>query len=278
VQLAWPAAGDALSGIAGYSVRRTPGGTPPIAADGGIAVCSPTTTDCADAATATGTWSYGVFARDGAGNVALIGTVGNVVVVDRTAPLAPTKLTLTKPKSKKPSTNVTYTLRWLKPTAADLDRVVVVLNLKRPPLSPTDGKAIYKGLGTSVKVKLRAGQTGHLALYAYDHSGNVAKPARKSVNLARLLPLRPLNGSTVRSDAPLLTWKSSKGTKYYNVQVFLKGKRVLAGWPSKASYRLPKGKLLPGTYVWYVWPAVAGKGGTATYGKLIGRATFKYKK
>ena len=32
-----------------------------------------------DAVAAAGTWSYGVFARDGAGNVALIGTVANVV-------------------------------------------------------------------------------------------------------------------------------------------------------------------------------------------------------
>ena len=58
----------------------------------------------------------------------------------------------------------------------------------------------------------------------------------------------------------MLTWKATKGTAYYNVQLFVKGKRVLAGWPSKASYRIPAGKLKPGTYVWYVWPAVKGKG------------------
>ena len=139
-----------------------------------------------------------------------------------------------------------------------------MLNLKRAPTAPADGKAVYKGLGTSTKIKLRAGQTGYLALYAYDHSGNVSpKPARTVLKLASLIPLRPLNGSVVRSSSPMLTWKAKKGTTYYNVLVFLKGKRVLAGWPSKAAYRIPGGKLKPGTYVWYVWPAVKGKGTTA---------------
>ena len=55
---------------------------------------------CSDASAATGTWSYGVFARDAAGNVALIGTVSNVVVVDKTPPLAPTKLTVTRAEGK----------------------------------------------------------------------------------------------------------------------------------------------------------------------------------
>ncbi len=279
VQLAWPAASDALSGIAGYVVRRAAGGVPPAAADGGIGVCAPTATSCADSATASGTWSYGVFARDGAGNIALIGTVANVVIVDKTAPLSPTKLSLVKPKAKKTGANITFTLRWVKPTAPDLERVVVVLNLKRAPTAPADGKTIYKGLGTSAKVHLHAGQTGYLALYAYDHSGNVSlKPARTVVRLASLIPLRPLNGSVVRKASPTLTWKAKKGTAYYNVQVFVKGKRVLTGWPSKASYSIPAGKLVPGTYVWFVWPAVQGKGSSPTFGKLIGRATFTYKK
>jgi hypothetical protein len=279
VQLTWPAAGDALSGVAGYVVRRASGGAPPAAADGGSAVCAPTATSCADAATASGTWSYGVFARDAAGNVALIGTVAGVVINDKTAPLAPTKLSLILTKAKKPSTHITYTLRWVKPTAPDLDRVVVVLNLKRPPSQPADGKGIYKGLGTSTKVKLRAGQTAYLALFAYDHSGNVSlKPARTVVRLASLIPLRPLTGSVVRSSSPLLSWKAKKGTAYYNVQLFVNGKRVLVGWPSGASFRIRSGTLQPGTYVWYVWPAIKHKGGSPTFGKLIGRATFTYKK
>jgi hypothetical protein len=282
VNLSWPAAADSLSGVAGYVVRRTSGGTPPAAADGGSAVCTPASPGCADAA-ATGTWSYGVFARDAAGNVALVGTVANVLVNDKTAPLAPTKLTVTRAKSKAKakakSPGVTFTLRWIKPTAADLDRIVVVLNLKHAPVGPADGKAIYHGLGSSAKLRLLPGQNGYVAVYAFDHSGNFSpKPIRKLVSLAGLIPLRPRSGSVVRSPTPQLTWKATKGSTYYNVQVFRNGKRMLVGWPSTASYRIPGGKLGPGTYVWFVWPAVQHKGSSPTFGKLIGRATFTYKK
>jgi hypothetical protein len=279
VQLAWPLAGDALSGVAGYVVRRANGGTPPAGAEGGTAVCTPTDAGCTDASTTSGTWSYGVFARDAAGNVALIGTVAGVLIDDKTAPLAPAKLRVSRAKSRQKTAEITFTVRWAKPTAPDLDRVVVVLNLKHAPKEPADGRAIYHGLGTSTKVKLRPGQTGYLALFAYDHSGNVSlKPARNVVRLAALIPLRPLTGSVVRSSAPLLTWKAKKGTAYYNVQLFINGTRVLVGWPSKAAYRIPAGKLMPGTYVWYVWPAVKRKKGSPSFGKLIGRATFTYKK
>ena len=58
------------------------------------------------------------------------------------------------------------------------------------------------------------------------------------------------------------------------MQLFRKGRRVLVDWPSRPSYRIPAGKLVPGTYVWYVWPAVRHKGAAPTFGKLIGRATF----
>lgn len=55
VNLAWPAARDSLSGVAGYIVRRTSGGTPPAAADGGSAVCAPTAPGCSDSGAGTGT-------------------------------------------------------------------------------------------------------------------------------------------------------------------------------------------------------------------------------
>lgn len=279
VNLTWPAAGDSLSGVAGYIVRRASGGTPPAATDAGSAVCAPAQPGCTDASAATGTWSYGIFARDAAGNVALVGTVSNVAVNDKTAPLAPTKLTITHPKSKTKKSSVTLTLHWVKPTAPDLDRVVVVLNLRRAPVGPADGKTLYHGLGTSAKVKLLAGQTGYIALYAFDHSGNYSlKPLRKIITLAGLIPLRPLTGSVVRSASPQLTWKAKKGTTYYNVQLFRNGKKVLVAWPTKAAYRIPAGTLEPGVYVWYVWPAVQHTGSSPTFGHLIGRATFSYKK
>ena len=106
-------------------------------------------------------------------------------------------------------------------------------------------------------------------------SGNVSKPAQKVVSLAPLIPLRPFTGSTVTT-APQLTWTAQKATAYYNVQLFHNGTRVLTGWPTKAAFSIPPGKLKPGTYVWFVWPAVKHGAAAPTFGTLIGRATFVY--
>ena len=48
-------------------------------------------------------------------------------------------------------------------------------------------------------------------------------------------------------------------------------------WPSHPFYRLPAGKLRPGTYVWWVWPAMRHKGAAPTFGELIGRSMFVVK-
>jgi len=195
---------------------------------------------------------------------------------DTTAPKAPTKLSLVLPRAKTSTGTVSVTLRWVKPTAPDLQRVVVVLNLKHAPRSPADGSKIYRGLGSSTVLKLAAGGTGYVAVYAYDHSGNVSKPAQKVVSLAPLIPLRPFTGSTVTT-APRLTWTAQNATAYYNVQLFRNGTRVLTGWPTQAAFSIPPGKLKPGTYVWFVWPAVKHGAAAPTFGTLIGRATFVYK-
>jgi hypothetical protein len=168
-------------------------------------------------------------------------------------------------------------LHWVNPRAADLARVVVVLNLKRGPRGASDGKVVFSGLRTSAKFKLRPGKTGHLALFSYDTSGNISRPARRTVSLASLVPLRPLTGSLVKTP-PRLSWKSKSGTAYYNVQLFRNGKRVLVGWPSGASFSLAGKTLVPGIYTWFVWPAEKHRGTAPTFGDLIGRATFIVKR
>ena len=123
--------------------------------------------------------------------------------------------------------------------------------------------------------KLRAGKSGYVALYAYDRTGNVSAPARRTVSLAALIPLRPLTGSSVTT-APRMTWKAQEGIAYYNVQVYRNGRRILVGWQSKASFQLPAYLLTRGIYTWYVWPAFKHANAATTFGTLIGRATFTY--
>ena len=197
-------------------------------------------------------------------------------IVDPAAPKAPTKVGVILPRAKTSTGTLTVGLRWVNPTASDLARIAVVVNLKRPPQSPADGATIYKGLGTSAVLHLKAGGTGYVALFAYDRNGNVSSPARKVVSLAPLIPLRPTTGSSVTS-APRLTWKPQAGALYYNVQLYRNGSRVFTAWPNEAALSIPRARLLPGTYVWFVWPAVKRGSTTPAFGKLIGRATFVYR-
>jgi hypothetical protein len=200
----------------------------------------------------------------------------NAPVADKDAPKSPTKLAFVKPRSKKYARGlIPVTLRWVNPAASDLARVIVILNRKHAPRSAADGSLVYSGLRTSAAVKLLPGASGYVALYAYDRSGNVSRPARGTVSLASLIPLRPITGSRVAA-APRLTWPGAVGTAYYNVQVFLNGKRIVVGWPSGPSYRLPARLLEPGIYTWFVWPAIKHAGAAPTFGSLIGRATFVY--
>jgi hypothetical protein len=196
---------------------------------------------------------------------------------DKKAPGKPTKLTAVRARAKAGAKTARVTLRWVKPTARDLDHVVVVLNLKRAPRNPADGSLMYSGLGDSAVVRLRRGQPGYVALFAYDQSDNVSKPARKRITAGPLAPLLPLKGAVVNA-TPHLTWTPKKDSAYYNVQVFSNGRRVLIAWPSHASYNVPEGKLAPGTYVWFVWPAVKSGGASPKFADLIGRSTFVVKK
>jgi hypothetical protein len=195
---------------------------------------------------------------------------------DKIAPKSPTKLAVVKPRSKKHAKGpIPVTLRWVNPAVPDLARVIVILNRKHAPRSAADGSLVYSGLRASTAVRLLPGASGFVALYAYDRSGNVSAPARGTVSLASLIPLRPITGSRVTT-APRLTWPAAAGTAYYNVQVFLNGKRIVVGWPSEASYRLPARLLERGIYTWFVWPAIKHAGAAPTFGPLIGRATFVY--
>lgn len=201
-----------------------------------------------------------------------------VGAVDKDAPGAPSRLAVVLPRAKQGAAKlVPLTLRWVNPKAADLARVVVILNLKHAPRSAKDGNVVYNGLRTSAVFKLHPGKSGYVALFAYDRAGNVSAPARRTVSLAALIPLRPLTGTLV-STPPRMTWQAEAGVAYYNIQVFRNGRRVLVGWPSAASYQLPEYLLQPGVYTWFVWPAFKHAGAAPTFGDLIGRATFVFQK
>jgi large repetitive protein len=99
---------------------------------------------------------------------------------------------------------------------------------------------------------------------------------------ARRGPLyQPPAGSRV-TKPPLLVWRAVKRARYYNVQLYRQGAKILSIWPARARLKLRKrwrynGKsfqLRSGSYTWLVWPAY-GTREKPRYGALLGQSTFK---
>jgi hypothetical protein len=80
---------------------------------------------------------------------------------------------------------------------------------------------------------------------------------------------------------PLLRWTPVRGARYYNVQLFRAGKKVMSRWPAKPALQLaPRWRfaghvrrLVPGRYRWYVWPGL-GRPSARRFGSLIGSRSF----
>jgi hypothetical protein len=71
-----------------------------------------------------------------------------------------------------------------------------------------------------------------------------------------------------------LRWKPVRGATLYNVILWKEGVRVLDLWPRRASVRLPKERLGPGTYQWFVYPML-GDGAGRRYGRVTARGTVR---
>jgi hypothetical protein len=94
--------------------------------------------------------------------------------------------------------------------------------------------------------------------------------------------IAPPAGALVRAGHPLLLrWTPVPGARYYNLQLFRRGK-ILSVWPSRPlyqlkrrwSYRGERQRLAPGHYHWIVWPGFGPRSET-NYGKRIGRSAFE---
>ena len=101
--------------------------------------------------------------------------------LDKVPPRPPTRIVVVAPRAKRGTRIVPLKLHWKKPKARDLDRVVIVLNLKHAPRGPADGRVINRGLRTTATFKFGSHANAHIALYAYDHSGNVSRASRQIV-------------------------------------------------------------------------------------------------
>ena len=70
--------------------------------------------------------------------------------------------------------------------------------------------------------------------------------------------------------------------RFYNVQVYRGGRKILSLWPFKPRLKLQwrwkrEGRvfrLRPAVYTWVVWPAF-GTRAKPRYGSMLGRSTFR---
>ena len=98
--------------------------------------------------------------------------------------------------------------------------------------------------------------------------------------------LAPSSGAVLRARRPpLLRWTPVQGARYYNVQLFRKGRKILSAWPTRPRYQLKRRwtyrgelrRLVPGRYRWLVWPGF-GPRSKADYGRRMGPGTFEVRR
>ncbi|HKB19631.1 MAG TPA: Calx-beta domain-containing protein, partial [Gaiellaceae bacterium] len=81
---------------------------------------------------------------------------------------------------------------------------------------------------------------------------------------------------------PMLKWHRVRRARFYNLQLYRKGRKILSLWPSRANLKLHRRwtfagralRMTPGAYTWIVWPAY-GSRTKPRYGSMLGQSTFR---
>jgi hypothetical protein len=207
--------------------------------------------------------------RDAAGNAA---DIGHAFAYDATAPkLASVRATLGKGMAR---------IGWDR--AADVVQVELV---RSPGINGAKATTVYQGKGTAfVDPTVKAGVRYRYELSVADVAGNVSIKAVTAVVEQKAVLYGPAAGAVVRAP-PLLQWQPVAGARFYNVQLYRNGAKILSTWPQAAKLKLSRSwryggkrqRLSPGTYKWYVWGA-KGTRERPTYGRALGSSTFVVKR
>src|SRR5215207_4785270 len=159
-----------------------------------------------------------------------------------------------------------------------LDGSAVSVEVAR--VAPGADEVVYTGAEREfVDRGLRNGVRHRYRVTAIDRAGNRA--ASDDAAVPTDSPLLTPAGNAHLTAPPLLDWKPRRGASYYNVQLFRGRRKILSRWPSRTELRLrhtwrfagKRRRLVPGRYVWYVWPGF-GKRAERDYGRLLGRRSF----
>ncbi len=146
--------------------------------------------------------------------------------------------------------------------------------------APGPATPIYNGTGARFRDdSLRNGVAYRYTVSAFDQAGNATHTAVPAQPVAPV-PILPAGVPSV-GEPPTLRWKAVKKARYYNVQLFRGGIKILSAWPrynkfalrDSWRYRGRAWRLRDGAYRWYVWPGF-GAPTKHRYGNLVAQKAF----
>jgi hypothetical protein len=153
--------------------------------------------------------------------------------------------------------------------------------VRTPGLGDERATVVFRGPGTRFVDTAVVNRDRYVyEVRARDAAGNLGSRTVIAVPRPRLVA--PASAAVVESGRPpVLRWTPMRRARYYNVQLFRDGRKVLSDWPKQARLRLRKRwtydgrrqRFLPGEYRWLVWPG-RGARSRADYGERIGQRTF----
>jgi hypothetical protein len=195
-------------------------------------------------------------------------TVTVTVKIDKTAPVL-------RDVSVSPGAGVND-LRWRSTSSAD----TVVVQRSRRAASTAAAETVFRGTAASfADTGIVDGAEYVYTLRSYDEAGNASMPVHVRA-LPKVLVLRGLPYVPRVAAPPILRWKPDRRATYYHVQLFHRGRRVLASWPLRPELELAatwswggrRHRLEAGAYRWYVWVGL-GRRKAGRYARL-GTAAF----
>lgn len=190
--------------------------------------------------------------RDNAGNVSAEGSF-------------PFKFDSTPPKLAKVAFSAldhAVTMTWS--ASADVATITIVRTGGGARATVYNGKRVK----TFTDKTARNGNRYTYAVAAFDEAGN--ESLAKGVVTPSAPLLAPRAAAHVRGGTTL-RWRAVPHATYYNVQLWLRGAKILTKWPSGTSFHVPQ--LRAGRYTWLVWPGLGARA-KHRYGPLIGKSTF----
>jgi hypothetical protein len=232
-------------------------------ATSGIASCT-TITYAGDAATPAGT------CRDRAGNVSA--PVPFPLAYDATPPTL-TGVTATVAADR------TATVGWT--PGPDAQTVTVV---RAPGNAPLLTAAPASTTRSVTDGPLPPGATNTYTITVADAAGNATTATTTATAPTAIAAAAQ---AKAKADAakrlPTLRWRARRDARYYNLQLFRNGRKILSAWPTKPHYTLratwryrgKSYKLASGRYRWYVWPGY-GPRAQHRYGRLLAKGLVAY--